>query len=50
MFGLIPQTWCDEEIVQLCAELTGRKEIVAKPHDRPVAALFSDLQAGAAKR
>ncbi|MCZ6717510.1 MAG: inorganic pyrophosphatase [Gammaproteobacteria bacterium] len=29
MYGFIPQTWCDEEIAQLCAERTGRKEIVA---------------------
>ncbi len=42
MYGLIPQTWCDEEIAQLCAELNGRKEIVAEPHDRPVG-LCSDL-------
>ncbi len=29
MYGLIPQTWCDEEVAGLCAERTGRTDIVA---------------------
>ena len=29
MYGFIPQTWCNEEIAQLCAQRIGRKEIVA---------------------
>lgn len=29
MYGLVPQTWCHEAVAELCAERTGRKNIVA---------------------